>query len=55
MFGLRASELREAQAAGVVMCSAELHTSTFLGSFELQARSTAIRDLKVLLRTVNSA
>nr|WP_294691252.1 sugar phosphate isomerase/epimerase family protein [uncultured Friedmanniella sp.] len=55
VFGARAGELREARADGVVMCSAVMHTPTFLGSFQPEARATAIRDLKVLLSTIVEA
>jgi sugar phosphate isomerase/epimerase len=55
VFGARAAEFRRAREAGVVMCSAVLHTPTFLGSFEPAARQTAIDDLKVLLSTITEA
>src|SRR4051812_47407756 len=55
VFGARATELREARAAGVVMCSAVMHTTTFLGTFEPEGRRTAIADLKVLLSTIVEA
>lgn len=55
VFGGRAAELRQARAAGVVMCSAVMHTPTFLGSFEPEARQAAIEDLKVLLDTIPEA
>lgn len=55
VFGARAAELREARAAGVVMCSAVMHTPTFLGTFEPEGRRTAIEDLKVLLSTIVEA
>ena len=55
VFGARAGELRKARADGVVMCSAVMHTPTFLGSFEPEARATAIEDLKVLLSTIVEA
>ena len=41
VFGARAEELRRARDAGVQMCSAVMHTPTFLGSFEPAARATA--------------
>ncbi len=55
IFGARAAELREARAAGVVMCSAVMHTPTFLGTFDPAGRQTAIDDLKVLLSTIVEA
>ena len=55
VFGARAEELRAARAAGVVMSSAVMNTSTFLGDFEPEARRTAIEDLRVLLSTVGEA
>lgn len=55
VFGGRADELREARAAGVVMCSAVMHTPTFLGTFAPEGRQTAIDELKVLLSTVVEA
>ena len=55
VFAGRAEELRRARAAGVVMCSAVMHTPTFLGSFAPQDRQTAIADLKDLLRTIVEA
>ncbi len=55
IFGARAAEFRRAREAGVVMCSAVLHTPTFLGSFEPAARQTAIDDLTVLLSTITDA
>jgi len=55
VFGARAAELRAARQAGVVMSSAVMNTPTFLGSFEPEARQTAIDDLKVLLSTIPEA
>lgn len=55
VFAGRAAELRAAREAGVVMCSAVMHTPTFLGSFDPADRQTAIDDLKDLLRTVVEA
>ncbi len=55
IFGARAAELREARSAGVVMCSAVMHTPTFLGTFDAAGRQTAIDDLKVLLSTIVEA
>jgi sugar phosphate isomerase/epimerase len=55
IFGARAAELREARAAGVVMCTAVMHTPTFLGTFDPAGRQTAIEDLKVLLSTIVEA
>jgi sugar phosphate isomerase/epimerase len=55
VFGARAAELREARSAGVVMCSAVMHTPTFLGTFDPAGRQTAIDDLKVLLSTIVEA
>ena len=55
VFGARVDELRRARDAGVQMCSAVMHTPTFLGSFEPEARATAIADLKVLLSTIAEA
>lgn len=55
IFGGRAAELREARSAGVVMCSAVMHTPTFLGTFDPAGRQKAIADLKVLLSTIVEA
>ena len=55
VFGGRSAELRKARAARAVMCSAVMHTPTFLGSLEPEARQTAIEDLKVLLDTIQEA
>ena len=55
VFGARAAELRQARSAGVVMCSAVMHTPTFLGTFDTAGRQTAIDDLKVLLSTIVEA
>jgi sugar phosphate isomerase/epimerase len=55
VFAGRAEELRRARDAGVVMCSAVMHTPTFLGSFAAQDRQTAIDDLRDLLTTIVEA
>jgi sugar phosphate isomerase/epimerase len=55
IFAGRAAELREARAAGVQMCSAVMHTPTFLGTFAPEGRQTAIADLKDLLSTIVEA
>ena len=55
VFASRADELRKARDAGVVMCSAVMHTPTFLGSFAPEARQSAIADLKDLLSTIVEA
>jgi sugar phosphate isomerase/epimerase len=55
VFAGRAAELREARTAGVVMCSAVMHTDVFLGDFDPERRRSAIEELKVLLSTVVEA
>lgn len=55
IFASRAEELRRARAEGVVMCSAVMHTPTFLGSFAPEDRQTALADLKDLLSTIVEA
>lgn len=55
IFAGRADELRRARAQGVEMCSAVMHTPTFLGSFSPIDRQTAIDDLKDLLSTIAEA
>jgi sugar phosphate isomerase/epimerase len=55
VFAGRAAELREARAAGVVMCSAVMHTSVFVGDFDPARSRSAIDQLKELLTTVVEA
>jgi sugar phosphate isomerase/epimerase len=55
VFAGRAAELREARAAGVVMCSAVMHTDVFIGNFEPERSRSAIEQLKQLLSTVAEA
>jgi sugar phosphate isomerase/epimerase len=55
VFAARAEELRQARAAGVVMCSAVMHTTVFVGDFDPIRSRSAIEQLKVLLTTVVEA
>lgn len=55
VFAARAGELRQARAAGVVMCSAVMHTDVFVGTFEPDRSRSAIDQLKELLTTVVEA
>ncbi len=41
IFAARAAELRRAREAGVVMCSAVMHTDVFLGDFDPTRRRSA--------------
>ena len=45
VFAGRAAELRAARRAGVVMCSAVMHTEVFLGDFDPDRRRRAIVEL----------
>ena len=55
VFAARAAELRRAREAGVVMCSAVMHTDVFLGDFDPARRRSALDQLKDLLSTVVEA